>query len=176
MPDWLRRVVDLLAARGGAPSAGDARTPARGTVAPRDQTGHSHTDQSCASQAGSGRATFWPPASPGGPLRDHVFVGFMFGARRDPLWLRAPQFLARVFGREVRRFTPSSDVSPARALVPRAPPGSFPVVVRLSSGVASACPLPDRRHRRVRDVAARHDAGPGDHRTRIDLVRRDSRR
>jgi Sulfatase-modifying factor enzyme 1 len=113
MPDWLSRVlVDVL------PPEDESRL--RATLERLlEELSHHATDRPHPPKPGLGIARWVSPrgllagAAPGSPLRDQVFVGFMFGARPDPLWLRAPQLLARVFRREVGRFvTPRSEVSP----------------------------------------------------------------
>jgi formylglycine-generating enzyme required for sulfatase activity len=112
MPDWLRRVlVDLLP----ADDEGRLRTTLERLL---EELARHATDLPQAHKSKLSIARWFNPrdllagALPGSPLRDHVFIGFMFGARRDPLWLRAPQLLARVFRRGVGRFAaPRSDAS-----------------------------------------------------------------
>ena len=106
MPDWLRHVlVDLL------PPDDERRL--RATLERLlEELAQQPTDRAHPHQSKLRIARWVGPrgllaaAAPGSPLRDHVFVGFMFGARRDRLWLRAPELLARVFRRGVGRFVP----------------------------------------------------------------------
>ena len=95
MPDWLRRVLVGLLPKDDESQLRATLARLLGELSPQV----------------TGRRSIWAillarwsnprdlltAAAPGSPLRDHVFVGFMFGARRDPLWLRAPQLLTRVF-------------------------------------------------------------------------------
>jgi len=113
MPDWLRQVlVDLL------PPADEGRL--RATLErlleelAHHPTGRAQPHQSVLRIARwMGARGLLAGAAAGSPLRDHVFIGFMFGARPDRLWLRAPALLARVFRREIGRFVaPPSDISP----------------------------------------------------------------
>jgi formylglycine-generating enzyme required for sulfatase activity len=106
MPDWLRHaLVDLV------PPVDERRL--RGTLERlleelADQAtdgAHSHHSKLRIARWVGPRALL-SAAAAGSPLRDHVFVGFMFGARPDRLWLRAPEFLARVFRRRIGRFVP----------------------------------------------------------------------
>jgi formylglycine-generating enzyme required for sulfatase activity len=113
MPDWLRQVlVDLL------PPADEGRL--RATLERLlEELAHHPTGRAQPHQSVLRIARWMGPrgllagAAAGSPLRDHVFIGFMFGARPDRLWLRAPALLARVFRREIGRFVaPPSDISP----------------------------------------------------------------
>ena len=113
MPDWLRQVlVDLL------PPADEGRL--RATLERLlEELAHHATDRAQPHLSVLRIARWMGPrgllagAAGGSPLRDHVFIGFMFGARRERLWLRAPALLARVFRREIGRFVaPPSDISP----------------------------------------------------------------
>ena len=113
MPDWLRHaLVDLLAPVDERRLRATLERLLEELAHQAADGAHSHQSKLRIAGWGGPRGLI-TVAPPGSPLRDRVFIGFMFGARPDRLWLRAPELLTRIFRRRIGRFVPPrNDLSP----------------------------------------------------------------